>query len=206
MVEPDGRGSTATPTAIEAGPEGGPGIATTRMYAGTARRAIAYLVDGIVVGVIIFVVAVLLNVLLGPTLTFDRTASVPRLVVDDGRTVINALCGVAVGAAYFIGSWVRLGQTPGQRLFRLRVERAADGQLLGVGGSAIRWIALGGPIGLLSLAARDAAGGGTLLTLAVGAWFLALLVSTTRSRDGQGIHDRLAGSVVIAAGDRRPPA
>jgi uncharacterized RDD family membrane protein YckC len=204
MVEPDGRGTTATPTAIGAGREDRP-IATSRVYAGTRRRAIAYLVDGIVVGLIVFGVAALLNVLLGPTLTIDRTGRAPRLVVDDGRTVINTLCGVAVGAAYFVGSWARTGQTPGQRLFGLRVERAETARLLGPRGGVVRWVALGGPIGLLSLAARDVDGAGSLLTIAVAAWFLLLLLSTARGADNQGIHDRLAGSVVIAAGDRRPP-
>jgi uncharacterized RDD family membrane protein YckC len=203
VVEPGRRATTATATAIPAESDDRGGVSVARLYGGATRRIAAYLVDGVLVGVMIFAATLILNVLLGPTLTIDRSTAVPRLVVNETRTAINALSGVAIGGAYFVGSWALLGQTRGERLFGLRVERADAAGILGVRDSVIRWVALGGPIGLLSLVAREVFGGGFALTVAIAAWFLLLWASTVMDGRKRGIHDRLAGSVVIREANRR---
>jgi uncharacterized RDD family membrane protein YckC len=91
------------------------------------------------------------------------------------------LAAAGVSLAYhtlFGGAW---GQTPGKMLFGLTLARA-DGGAPGYGQAACRWIASWVGLGLLGLGP--------------------LLVAVTRRK--QGLHDLLAGTVVLRESTRSP--
>jgi uncharacterized RDD family membrane protein YckC len=171
---------------------------TPPQYAHPLRRLVAYVVDGIIVAALIFLVLTLVTLLLGPTVRFDDS-SADGLAVDRGRALLNAILGVLIGAVYFIGSWVRSGRTVGGALFDLRVASADGERLLSVGGSVIRWVALGAPLVLVSPVVRGSPGLVTALTIVTVAWALLLLVTTILDKRHRGLHDRLARSVVVRA-------
>jgi uncharacterized RDD family membrane protein YckC len=101
-------------------------------------------------------------------------------------TIPQALRAVAVIAAgalyllwtigYFVSFWSTTGQTPGDRALRIRVRAIGDGGLSWQR-SLVRFVGL------------------TLAALPLFAGFLIILVDDRR----RGLHDRLAGTVVIEA-------
>ena len=165
-------------------------------YAHPLRRAVAYLVDGVVVAALIFVVITIVTLLLGPTVRLDPDSS-DGLVVDNGRSIVNGVLGVLIGAAYFVGAWARSGRTLGNVLLDMQVASVDGERLLSVGRSVVRWVAIGGPLALLSPIVRGSAGPVTALTLVMVVWVAVLLISTIVDRQHRGLHDRIAGSVVL---------
>jgi uncharacterized RDD family membrane protein YckC len=165
-------------------------------YAHPVRRVIAYLVDGLIVGALVFLVVTVMTVLFGPTVRFDDS-STNGLIVDRARAITNAVVGVLVGALYFVGSWIRTGRTVGAAVFDLRVVAVDGTRRLSVAEAVIRWIAIGAPFALLSPIVRGSATLVSSLTLATIVWSVVLLVTTIVDRRHRGIHDRLARSIVI---------
>ena len=138
--------------------------------------------------------------------------------------LLGVLMAIFVGlnVAYATVSWARFRGLPGQRLMSLQVGSAATGSNLSLGRALVRSIvAVGIPIGAFGgflvtvfamIAAvpwsdlRDPQAGGpadawsgilTLIILFAVAWPLMLLIWTAASPTRQGLHDRLAGSLVV---------
>jgi uncharacterized RDD family membrane protein YckC len=107
------------PPAEVAGPA--PGYA----FGSPGERLVAYIVDNLVIGAIL-ILGFLVGVLL--------------LNVATILTVIVLLLTPIVCAAYFPWFWSRGGQTPGLRLFGLRVVRDRDGGPVSVGAATLRLI------------------------------------------------------------------
>jgi uncharacterized RDD family membrane protein YckC len=108
-------------------------------------------------------------------------------VVDVSDSVRPALAGIGGGAyvlwsaAYFVAFWSTTGQTPGSRLLRIRVcDRS--GATIAPGRALLRF-------GALLLAA-----------LPLFAGFLPILVDDRR----RGLHDMLAGTVVVGTDPGQP--
>lgn len=180
----------SAPGTLDAAPPG-------REVARTRRRVAAYAIDAVVVAVIAFAVAAAAVVALGPTVRFSTGDAITTLTIDTGRAMVNALLGLLVAAVYFVLSWTRFGRTPGQRLLGIRVERAADGGRLTPIASVVRWLALVGATGLAAGLLQPVSGAGTWLALLIAGWSLLLLLTTIMGRNGRGLHDGLAGSVVV---------
>jgi hypothetical protein len=106
------------------------------------------------------------------------------------------MAGTTVAGTYFIASWLIVGGTPGQRLFRARVERADDGERLHLGQAVGRWLMLGAPFGLISALLVPLPILGAILALVIVAWDAVLFVTTARNREKRGLHDRVSGSAV----------
>ena len=102
--------------------------------------------------------------------------------LDTLGKLLAAGAWVAVVATYFVLFWSTAGQTPGMRLMGLRVM-TPSGEHPGVGRSLVRLIGLGLAI----------------LPLFLG--FLPVLVDAQR----RGLHDFLAGTVVLYADQELPP-
>jgi uncharacterized RDD family membrane protein YckC len=104
----------------------------------------------------------------------------------------------AVSGAYFVLSWAgKWKATPGQRLLGMVVANEADGSSLAVSQSLVRWVALGAPFGIVAALVVEAPMLWLLVvTLAVW-WAIALLVSARLNARRRGIHDRIAGSLVV---------
>jgi uncharacterized RDD family membrane protein YckC len=136
-------------------------------YGGIVTRAIAFAVDAAVIQIVALAVAG----------TFALILSVVS-VGNDLETVMGAVGGVAYVlwlVGYFVVFWTASGQTPGNRLFEIRVCRAADAAPPTPGASVLRFAGL------------------ILAALPLFLGFLPILTDDQR----RGAHDMLAGTVVV---------
>jgi uncharacterized RDD family membrane protein YckC len=136
-------------------------------YQGLVTRTIAFAIDAAVINL----VAAAVGIAVGLTLS---VLELPQGV----QTAIIAVGGLAYfiwTVAYFVTCWSTTGQTPGDRLLHIRVCDADDGALLRPARSFLRLVFL------------------TLAALPLFAGFLPILVDDRR----RGVHDMLAGSVVV---------
>ena len=142
------------------------------LYAGLVTRAIAFAVDALIVNL----AGVAVGVVVGLALSTLRTpAEVDHvlLAVGGGLFLVWTL-------GYFVVFWSTTGQTPGDRLMRIRVRRAGKDEPLSARRALVRMAGL-----FLSA-----------LPLLLG--FLPILVNDRR----RGLHDALAGSVVVSSPER----
>ena len=137
-------------------------------YEGLVTRAIAFAVDAAIVDLIALVVGVGVGLALS------------ILSIGDDLQVVLLACGGAAfvvwTVAYFAVFWSTTGQTPGNRLMHIRVCDGDDGAVLSPRRSLLRFGAL------------------VLAALPLFAGFLPILVDDRR----RGLHDMLAGTVVVA--------
>jgi uncharacterized RDD family membrane protein YckC len=139
------------------------------VYEGLVTRGIAFAVDAAVINLVALIVSVSVGLALS---VLDPS--------NDGETVALAVGAVAYALwsiGYFVTFWSTTGQTPGNRLLQIRVCRADDGGVLRPRKSLLRLGAM------------------VLCTLPLFAGFLTILVDNRR----RGLHDVVAGSVVVAA-------
>jgi uncharacterized RDD family membrane protein YckC len=143
--------------------------AATPTYEGLVTRAVAFTVDAALINLAALVVSVSVGLALS--------------VLDPSNEIENvalAVAGVAYllwTVSYFVTFWSTTGQTPGNRLLRIRVCRAADGEVLRPRRSLLRLGAM------------------VLCALPLFAGFLPILLDRRR----RGLHDMIAGSVAVSA-------
>jgi len=178
-------------------PDGLASFAEDPKPVGALIRLVAYALDALLLAVAIYVVALVLRAAIGPTLRITESAGVPRIQVDRLHSVINSVAATVVAGAYFVGSWLRSGATPGQRLLGMRVVRNEGEGRLRPGQAVGRWLLLGTPLGLISTLLGPPSVIAGVLVIAIAVWFLLLFVTTARGRRKRGIHDRITGSVVV---------
>lgn len=142
-------------------------------YVGLATRVLAFGVDAAIVNAVAIAVAALVS-LAGSIVTLPDTL----------RTALIAVGGVLYvlwTAGYFVVFWATTGQTPGDRLLRIRVRacgaHGSDGGTLLPRRAVLRFAGL------------------TLAALPLMAGYLMILVDDRR----RGLHDVLARSVVVEA-------
>lgn len=183
---------------------------TGMAYGGTFERVVAYFVDGLVltlIGALIYVPAAMAGI--GPFANLgavysmsygagDGTFPLSTVVPDAGAVAVllgMALISAAISAAYFVLQWSGPSRaTLGMRLLHLQIGDAADGRTITRGQAFKRWLALGGWTGVLS-AFPPISG---VVSLALLAWELALLITTATSTTKQGLHDQFAGTAIVA--------
>jgi uncharacterized RDD family membrane protein YckC len=136
-------GPTAQPPVGWQQPESEAGPAPGIEFAGHGGRLVAYILDGILVSVIVIVIAVLASAIVVGGITVSPsgdTASVSGAAV---ASILLALLVIfIISLVYFPFFWARGGQTPGMRVFRLRVVRDRDGGRIGWGAAWLRLIGL----------------------------------------------------------------
>jgi hypothetical protein len=166
--------------------------------ASVSRRSLAWIVDVIAVTVLVFAGVSVVDEALGPALGFHPEAATLTDVVeaDLGRLVLDAVVATALSAGYFVIPWAVLGGSLGQLALRLRVRGDTGGGLT-VGRALARWALLFPPFATISALTTDVPGLGWLIWGSAPVWYLVLLLTTARSDTKQGVHDRLAGSVVL---------
>ena len=162
------------------------------------RRAFAFVLDGLVLLVLGFVLLAVTTALLGPTVVLDlERPAAPVVEVRMWRLFLNAALLAALSGTYFVAAWTRSGSTPGQHLLNLVViASASPGARASIGRASLRWALMGAPLGLVAALTVDL----PLLFLAVSVasfgWFVVLVVTTAWGRTGRGLHDRLSGTIV----------
>lgn len=145
-------------------------------YEGLVTRAIAFALDAAIIS--------------GVSVVVGAAAGLTLSVLSVPGEVETAVFGFAGGicllwtAAYFVTFWCATGQTPGNRVLGIRVCVAEDGSPPRPARALLRLIAL------------------TLCAIPLFAGFLPILVDDRR----RGVHDMLAGTVVVGAADDVDPA
>ena len=144
-------------------------------YAGFWLRLAAFIVDGIIMGVLVWVFNGVWSMAfglgwMGGTTEFFVTE------VEGGTVfwVLGILITFLMISAYLIGFWAWRGQTPGKMLLRLKVLHG-DGSNIGWGTAVIRYLGF-----IIS----------TMVVLLGHIW---VLFDSRR----QGLHDKIADTVVI---------
>jgi uncharacterized RDD family membrane protein YckC len=170
------------------------------VYADVPNRAIAYIIDAIILFIInIIIAAVLSAVGLNATTVNLNATSIGNIVqYNIVAGLIQAVIFTAINAVYFIYTWRSMRGSPGQRVLGMQVGNAADGATITQEQAIKRWIALGAPFGIAQ-ALNPLPGLGILIGLAALVYFIALLYTTATSPTKQGIHDKYAGTIVAKA-------
>ncbi len=162
------------------------------------RRLVALLADGIILGLVGFVLLAIGTLLLGPAVRVEPSGSEAPAVDGIGwRMLANTVAISVLSAAYFAASWTSARSSPGQAILGIQVEDAVvAGAPLPFGRAVLRWAWMGSPLGILATAVVNEPLAFAIVTAASAVWFLTLLATALFSRSGRGLHDRLSGSLV----------
>ena len=104
------------------------GNAPAANYGGFWIRAVAYIIDGILIGVVAGIIDAILHI----NLTNPQD---PGYGPGFGVNLVLSF-------AYFVGMWTYQGATLGQRIFKLRVVDASTSQPISIGKAVLRWVGL----------------------------------------------------------------
>jgi uncharacterized RDD family membrane protein YckC len=143
---------------------------TELRYEGLVTRGIAFAIDAAVINLVAIVVA-------GGVALALSVLSVPENSLDTALIAIGGALFLAWSVGYFVTFWSTTGQTPGSRLMRITVCGADDGSVLRPRRAAFRFACL------------------VLAAIPLLAGFLPILFDDRR----RGLHDMLAGTVVVEA-------
>ncbi len=153
------------------------------VVANAPSRIVAYLADGILLGVANIVLVVIVSPVSGAAGGSDALG-----------VLIARVLALGLEFAYFVGFWTSRGRaTPGMRLLRIQVIDARADQPLSTLPATVRWLMLSGAIGLIFLLPIDS----QIFGLASLLWILVVLLSVLADPLRRGIHDQAAGSLVV---------
>jgi uncharacterized RDD family membrane protein YckC len=167
------------------------------VYADVPNRAIAYIIDAIILLIINVVIGAIVYPIMGGAAAFNPFSQ-NFLTVNYGAILVVSLISLVINGIYFVYTWTSMRGSPGQKLLGMQVGNAADGATLTQAQAIRRWIFLGAPFGLAS-ALNPIPTLGLLITLAGLAYLIYLLISTSQSPTKQGFHDQQANTVVVKA-------
>jgi uncharacterized RDD family membrane protein YckC len=142
-------------------------------YAGFVTRLIGFVIDLLIVAVVLAIVKLVTDLLLGlfplrELLGLGEPSSTLLII-------IAVVASLGIGLLYWLGSWLLIGQTPGQALVGVRVVMV-NGERISFWRALLRWL-------------------GYFVSAILFLGFLWVLVDDKR----QGFHDKLAGTVVVYA-------
>lgn len=186
---PPTAGWAAPPPPVQTGPAG-------FVYADVPNRAIAYIIDVILVGI---VAAIITAVLAGVGLsTGSFTPGTLNFEINYVGLIASAIVGAAISAAYFIYTWTSMRGTVGMKVLGMQIGNAGDGKTLTMDQATRRWLVIAAP-GILAQVLFVLPAIGTLLGLVALGWFIYLLWTTYSSPTKQGFHDKFANTMVVKA-------
>lgn len=156
------------------------------------ERIIAFVIDAIILGIIGFIVGTLTLSVLGDNFGgIFINIRVHNIV----SSLATALIMLVVSAVYFVGMWSRMGgATVGMKVMKLTVRDATTGQPIGQSQAITRWLVVGAPFAITFIYVWGIIG--WLVSLAILAYEIYLLVTTAQSPTRQGFHDVYAKTVV----------
>jgi uncharacterized RDD family membrane protein YckC len=175
---------------------GAPGL----VYAGAGPRLLAYIIDAVLVGIVVtiitlpFAASTLTDQLNGST-AFDPANPVPMMAPVAG---ISTIITLVIEAAYFSLLWASGGRaTIGMRLLKLQVGDATTGNRIPIPTAFRRWLGFGAWLNLVAFVPVL----GAFASLAVFAWQVILLVTTSQHPQKMGLHDRFANTAMVRPAD-----
>ena len=179
-----------TSTAPQPGPAG-------LFYADIPNRAIAYIIDSIILFVAFVVVGVVLAAI-GLSATSIDLSAATLVTFNPIVGLVLAAINLAISVAYFVYTWTAMRGTIGMKVLGMQIGNAGDGSTISMDQALRRALILFGP-GAVAQALTGMPLLGLLLGLAALAWFIFLLYTTATSPTKQGFHDKFAGTMVVKA-------
>jgi uncharacterized RDD family membrane protein YckC len=157
-------------------------------------RAIAFVIDAIILGVIGYIISYITTQILGEELLggiFGISAKVPTLL----STIVAVALLAAVSAGYFIYTWTRMGgQTVGMKVTKIRVVDGASGGPVSQQQAISRWLYLGLPLALYQFWGWSLIG--WLIALVAFGFLVYEMITVAQSPTRQGFHDKAANTAV----------
>jgi uncharacterized RDD family membrane protein YckC len=172
-----------------------PATPTGLVYADVPNRAIAYIIDIIIVGI---VAAIVNGVLTGMGLSSVTVRPDLRVDINYAGTLVQGVVGLLISAGYFIYTWTSMRATLGMRVLGMQIGNAADGKTLTTDQAIRRYLALSAP-SILSQVLFPLPLIGFIVGLWSLAWFIYLVYTTATSPTKQGWHDVFASTMVVKA-------
>lgn len=188
-AQPPSWTANLTSTAPVAGPAG-------YVYGDVPNRAIAYIIDIVVLFIIGAIVGGIALAIFG-TKTAAGTFEVTTV-----STLVYQIVWYAIIAAYFWFTWTRMRGTVGMKLLGMQIGHETDGRTVDNNQAMIRIAAMFGPGFVAGIISAFALGLGFLANLVAVVWFFALLYTTAKSPTKQGLHDQYAHTMVVKAARR----
>jgi len=182
-------GWAAPPPPVQAGPAG-------FVYADVPNRAIAYIIDAILVAIVAGVIGAIIGGFGLSTGAFEPGTL--NFTVNYGGLLINAVIGAAISAGYFIYTWTSMRGTVGMKALGMQIGNAVDGKTLTMDQATRRWLVIAAP-GILAQVVWVVPALGALIGLVAFGWFIYLLWTTYSSPTKQGFHDIFANTMVVKA-------
>ncbi len=167
------------------------------VVSGVGARLVAYLMDGLLVGLVPAILQVLLldfDAMMRSVFEASLAGATSYTVPLTPELVLISIIGVAIQFLYFVGFWTSGWRaTPGMRGLRMQVVDVDSGGTLSLVAATKRWLAMGYPIALLALipALQQASG---LIVLGISIFLFFTVITDARR---QGLHDKWARSLVI---------
>jgi len=168
---------------------------TGLVYADVPNRAVAYIIDAIIVGII---AGIINSILGGMGLNAVSLDSNLQLSINAVGLIVQGIVSLAISAGYFIYTWTAMRATVGMRLLGMQIGNAGDGRTLTTEQAIRRYLAISAP-GILAQVLWPAPAIGALVGLLAFIWFLYLIYSTAQSPTKQGWHDVFAHTQVVKA-------
>jgi uncharacterized RDD family membrane protein YckC len=157
-------------------------------------RAIAYVIDAIIIGIVGYIITIITTSVLGDNLfggILGLNVRVPSLISSVAAVVLLLI----VSGAYYIYMWSRMGgATVGMKVMKISVRDASSGAPVSQGAAINRWLLVGAPFAVYPLYQWSMIG--WLVSLLVLAYLIYLLVTIAQSATRQGFHDTYAKTVV----------
>lgn len=165
------------------------------VYADVPNRAIAYIIDAIVLAIIGAVVGAILGAIGLSAVTIDANFQVSYNYVG---SLIGAIASLVIGGVYFIYTWTSMRGTLGMKALGMQIGNAGDGATMTTDQGIRRYLALGAPF-TIAQALNPLPLLGLLIGLAALGWVIFLLYTTANSPTKQGWHDVFANTMVVKA-------
>lgn len=168
------------------------------LLADVPNRMMALIIDIIVLSIIGFVLALLFGGLVAPAGSLDSAGG----ELDVVAFLFVLVLQFVISLAYFGYLWMTLRATMGMKLLGVEVGDESDGRSVSSRQALIRWVMLGIPSVLASLAVYVPSVVAMMLSVIGTAWLVLLLYTITKSPTNQGLHDRYAHTVTVKRGRR----
>jgi uncharacterized RDD family membrane protein YckC len=165
------------------------------VYADVPNRAIAFIIDALILGVIGLVVSAILGGIgmasgtLNPDLTFT---------INPVGVLVAAIVNLAISAGYFIYTWTSMRATLGMRVLNMQIGNAGDGKTMTTEQGVRRYLAIWGP-NLIAQVLTPIPPISLIVSLLALGWVIYLIYTTANSPTKQGWHDVFANTQVVKA-------
>jgi uncharacterized RDD family membrane protein YckC len=138
-----------------------------KRYAGFWRRFVAYIIDGVILNIIYWVIFIIVGLILSSTQSTD-------IGLFLGLTGGLYLLLFIISLLYYIGLWAWQGATPGKMAMGVKIVKA-DGSPIGLSRAILRYI-------------------GYIISAVI--IYIGYLMIAWDSKK-QGLHDKMAGTIVV---------